>query len=183
MSEPHEELQELQEHAEHAQHEKPLAMVSMTMAVLAVLVACVTLLSHRAHTEEVVLQNKVSDQWNYYQAKKNQGESDERFLDQMDVLGVKTPAAEKMAQKYQAAFEKSKERQKELQDEAHKLENEFNIERRRGNRFDLAEGLLEAALVITSITLLTRKRGFWIFGCVVAMGGLAIAATAFAIHI
>src|SRR5580658_5962663 len=126
MSEPHEELQELQEHAEHAQHEKPLAMVSLTMAVLAVLVACVTLMGHRAHTEEVVLQNKVSDQWNYYQAKKSQGEADERFLDQLEILEAKNPAAEKMAQKYQAALEKAKERQQELQDEALKLQREFD---------------------------------------------------------
>src|SRR5580658_8772348 len=125
MSEPHEELQELQEHAEHAQHEKPLAMVSLTMAVLAVLVACVTLMGHRAHTEEVVLQNKVSDEWNYYQAKKNQGESDERFLDQLEVLETKNPASEKMVQKYQAALEKSKDRQKELQAEARNVEGEF----------------------------------------------------------
>ena len=183
MSEPHEELQELHENAEHAGHDNPMAIVSLTMAVLAVLVACVTLLGHRAHTEEVVLQNKVSDQWNYYQAKKNQGESDERFLDQMEVLEAKTSAAEKMAQKYESALEKSKDRQKELQAEAHKLENEFDIERRRANRFDLAEGLLEAGLVITSITLLTRKRSFWGFGCAVALGGLVVAATAFVIHV
>ena len=56
-----EELTELQEHAEHAKHDPSLAPVSLTMAVLAVLVAVVTLLGHRAHTEEVVLQAKSSD--------------------------------------------------------------------------------------------------------------------------
>ena len=64
-----EELTELQEHAEHAKHDPTLAPISVTMAVLAVLVAVVTLLGHRAHTEEVVLQAKSSDQWAYYQAK------------------------------------------------------------------------------------------------------------------
>ena len=39
------------------------------MAILAVLVATVTLLGHRAHTEEILLQTKATDQWNYYQAK------------------------------------------------------------------------------------------------------------------
>src|ERR1700746_1598038 len=64
-----EELHELQERAEHAKHDPTVAPVSVTMAVLAVLVAVVTLLGHRAHTEEVVLQAKASDQWGYYQSK------------------------------------------------------------------------------------------------------------------
>ena len=50
------ELQELHEHAEHAHHNPSLAPVSLTMAVLAVLVAVASLLGHRAHTEEVILE-------------------------------------------------------------------------------------------------------------------------------
>ncbi len=57
------ELQELHEHAEHAHHNPSLAPVSLTMAVLAVLVAVASLLGHRAHTEEVILQAESSDQW------------------------------------------------------------------------------------------------------------------------
>src|SRR5690242_1155351 len=64
-----EELTELQEHAEHAKGNAKLAPVSVTMAILAVLVAVASLLGHRSHTEEVVLQAKSSDQWAYYQAK------------------------------------------------------------------------------------------------------------------
>ena len=33
------------------------------MAVLAVLVATVSLLGHRTHTEEIILQNQVTDKW------------------------------------------------------------------------------------------------------------------------
>ena len=64
-----EEVHELQEHAEHARHDPSLAPVTLTMAVLAVLVATVSLLGHRTAVEEVVLQNKATDQWAYYQAK------------------------------------------------------------------------------------------------------------------
>jgi hypothetical protein len=34
----------------------------------------------------------------------------------------------------------------------------------RAKRFDLGEVLLEIGLVITSITLLTRKRAYWYLG-------------------
>ena len=60
---------ELKEHAEHGSEEHNLAPVTLTMAILAVLVASVTLLGHRAHTEEVLLQSRAADQWAYYQAK------------------------------------------------------------------------------------------------------------------
>jgi len=76
-----EELKELHEHAEHAKHDPSMAPVSLSMAVLAVLVAVVSLLGHRAHTEEVVLQAKSSDQWAYYQAKNIRRHTDELFTD------------------------------------------------------------------------------------------------------
>ena len=62
------ELGELKEHAEHGA-EGGLAAVTLTMAILAVLVASVTLLGHRAHTEEVSKQSDAADKWAYYQAK------------------------------------------------------------------------------------------------------------------
>src|SRR5258708_17899837 len=63
------ELSELQENAEHGRENPSLAPISVTMAILAVCVAVVSLLGHRAHTEELLFQNRASDQWAYYQAK------------------------------------------------------------------------------------------------------------------
>src|ERR1700735_1139748 len=63
------EMEELKEAAERAKERKELAPVSLTMAILAVMVATVTLLGHRAHTEEILLQTRATDQWGYYQAK------------------------------------------------------------------------------------------------------------------
>jgi Domain of unknown function (DUF4337) len=59
---------ELQEETEHAHHAGQKA-IGLTMAIVAVLLAGSTLLSHRAHTEEVVLMTKNVDDWQYYQAK------------------------------------------------------------------------------------------------------------------
>ena len=62
-----EEIQEIHEHAEAGHHDPTLAPVTITLAVLAVLVAVVSLAGHRAHTEEILRQNKATDQWAYYQ--------------------------------------------------------------------------------------------------------------------
>src|SRR5438132_9511574 len=62
------EPQELAENTEKAKESGERA-IGLTMAILAVLLAVSTLLSHRAHTEEVLLETRATDQWNYYQAK------------------------------------------------------------------------------------------------------------------
>jgi hypothetical protein len=58
----------------------------------------------------------------------------------------------------------------------------MEVERRRADRFDLAESFLEVALVVTSITLLTRRRIFWGAGFVAAAVGLVVALTGLLLH-
>jgi Domain of unknown function (DUF4337) len=62
------EANEIQEQTEHA-HRAGEKAIGVTTTIVAVLLAIATLLSHRAHTEEVKLQTKVNDQWGFYQAK------------------------------------------------------------------------------------------------------------------
>jgi glutamine synthetase type III len=178
-----EELQELQEHAEHAQHNPSLAPVSLTMAVLAVLVAVVALLGHRAHTEEVVLQAKASDQWSYYQAKNIRQHQDELFADLAAAVTSKDDGQmAKFRDKSSQEADRYKHEKDEIQDKAHELEREVATERNRADRYDLAEVFLEIGLVITSITLLSGRRIFWHSGMVLSVIGLALALTAVAVH-
>src|SRR5438132_6079938 len=62
------ETQELVEVSQEA-HSAKQRMIGVTMAVIAALLAVVTLMGHRLHTEEVVIQTKAADGWAYYQAK------------------------------------------------------------------------------------------------------------------
>jgi len=178
-----EELNELQEHAEHGREHPDLAPVTLTMAVLAVLVATASLLGHRTHTEEIILQNKVTDQWAYYQAKNIRRHSDELFADMTTVMATKdADAAGKLHEKYKAEADRYKEEQKELDKEARTTENETERARRKADRFDLSEVFLEIALVITSITLLSGRRIFWHLGLLMATGGVVLAASAWLVH-
>jgi len=177
------ELQELQEHAEHGHHNPSMAPVSLTMAVLAVLVAVASLLGHRAHTEEVILQAKASDQWSYYQAKNIREHEDELFADlAATVANTDAGAMAKFREKSAQEGERYKHEKSEIQDEARKLENEVATERKRADRYDLAEVFLEIGLVITSITLLSGKRIFWHLGIVFAVIGVAVAVMGAVVH-
>lgn len=178
-----EELNELKEHAEHAKENPALAPVSVTMAILAVLVAVVTLLGHRAHTEEVVLQAKSSDQWGYYQAKNIRRHEDEIFSDLTSVAATSDAAAlSKLRDKYSGEASRYKDEQKEIEDKARELEAEVGSERNRADRYDLAEVFLEVGLVITSITLLSGRRVFWLAGILLGIIGIVLAVTGFFVH-
>src|ERR1700728_510189 len=170
------EAQELRENAEKAREDRSLAAVSLTMAVLAVFVAVVSLLGHRAHTEEVVLQAKSSDQWAYYQAKSIREHEDDLFADFAAAAGVSDAGAmAKFKEKSAQESERYKHDKAEIQDEARKLEAEVLMEERRADRYDLAEVFLEIGLVITSITLLSGRRIFWHLGIVLSVVGVVVA--------
>jgi len=178
-----EEVHELQEHAEHARHDPSLAPVTLTMAVLAVLVATVSLLGHRTAVEEVVLQNKVTDQWAYYQAKNIRRHSDELFADLTSIIATKdTGEAAKLQAKYRSEAERYRDEQKELDAKAHELEQEAVLAHHKTDRFDLGEVFLEIGLVITSITLLSGRRLFWYLGLLCGGAGIFVAASALLVH-
>jgi len=168
------EAQELQEHAEHGSHESVLRPVAFTMSLLAVLVAVTTVLGHRTHTEAVLDQNKATDQWNEYQAKKIRSYNTQLASDLLSVTTLADrDAANKLAKSYADHQEKWADDLKQAQDQAEALEAKVAKVEARADRFDLAEALLEIGLVITSITLLTRRRIYWYLGLVFSLGGIA----------
>jgi hypothetical protein len=177
------ELQELKEHAEEAAGHASLAPVTITMAILAVLVAAVSLLGHRAHTEELLHQTEATDQWAFYQAKDIRRHTYELFLDELSVFTVqKSDQEDKVKDKYEKEVERYRDQQKDIEADAKKAEDDVKLEGKRADRYDLGEVLLEAALVICSITLLTRKRLYWGIGLVLAVIGIAIGASGFFVH-
>jgi len=170
------EAQELQEHAEHASAENGLRPVAFTMSVLAVLVAISTVLGHRTHTEAVLYQNKATDQWNEYQAKKIRSYNTQLERDLLSVAVVADKdAAAKISKAYADHQKKWDDELRDEQDKAEALERRVEEAEARATRFDLGEALLEIGLVITSVTLLTRNRMYWYFGIVFSLAGIASA--------
>ena len=173
MSTEHE-MEELQEAAERGR-ENRLAHVSLTMSILAVLVAIAALLSHRSHTEEVLLQNKATDTWGYYQAKNIRRHTMTQVDELLKVLPLKdSAAAETLRKKNEAEIEKSTAEQAEIYKEATAMESEVKLFEHRANRYDLGETLLEVGLVICSITLLTRRRAYWMTGLLFGLAGVVL---------
>ena len=176
-------IHEIQEQVEEARRDPILRPVSLSMAVLAVLLATVTLLGHRSHIEQVIAQAKASDQWAYYQAKGVRRHNYEAFAELLSALTSKDQAKEDQAkEKFVQQAERYRDEQKEIEMEARKLEAEVIYFGRRANRFNVGEVFLQIALVVTSTTLLTTNRAYWVMGMMFGALGVIVAASAFLIH-
>lgn len=174
------EIPEIPEMREEYRYTLP---VSLTISILAVLVAGTTLLGHRAHTEELLLQTRATDQWAYYQAKNIRLYEMQGIA---DLLGALAPAEKKetaaVREKYLKEVERLQNDKEDISEKAKELEKERDLIRRRADRFDAGEALLEVGLVICSITLLTKRRAFWFGGISVGALGVAMALTGLFLH-
>ena len=181
----HEVVEAHEAHGAHGGSEDdPLVIrVAVTMAILAVLVALATLLGHRAHTEEVLLEAKANDQWAYYQAKNSRSHEMEGVA---DMLGTFVTADKEKAAKLQEKYNKQAARYEHEKEEAGEKAQEFEKEKdlvsHRADRFDGAEVLLEIGLIVCSLTLLTRNRLYWFSGIVLGVLGVVVAVTGFLVR-
>jgi len=179
-------LEEAHGHSEHASHghkDPFLAPVSVTMAALAVIAAAVSVLGHNAHTQAILLQTKATDQWAYYQAKSIRLHTYQAFLDFSKFVSLRdADAAARYAEKYQKEVERYAQEEKAIQEEAQKDQDTAEENHRRGNRFDLSEILAEIALVITSLTFLTRQRIYWLAGITVGIAGILVGCSVLLMH-
>ena len=164
-----EELMELKEKTERGGDRR----IGLTMAIFAAGLAMVTLMGHRLHTEEVVLQTKVADGWAYYQAKNSRSQmyaTDAKLAELSGAPGAALSHAwvEKAAQE--------KEQADEIRKSTEELDGETHLTARRASRFDAGEVFLEIAIVLCSIALLTGTKRFWQVSFLGAALGVAMAA-------
>jgi hypothetical protein len=170
--------EELQEHAEHA-HDDFTRKAGATMAIIAAVLAIVAVDGRLTATEELLTQQKASDQWAFYQAKALR-----RYQSEVarDILQSTTgEAAAKQSEKYAANLERYSKEAEEIQKKAKEYAEESEIAGRKALRLHLGEIFLELAIVFSSLAILARKSTFWAVGIGSATLGVVISATVFLI--
>ena len=162
--------------------EASMKRVSLIIGVLAVLVAMVTVLSHREHTEAVLSQARASDQWGEYQGRRIRQAELGLAADMLSLQpGISPAVLQPKLDQYKAPQERAQRELEEDTAEAKRLEAEVRVAEQRAARFDLGEALLQIAVVLASITLLTRR---WLYVLsAIALGSIGILAAATALMI
>lgn len=171
-------MPELEIHHETEHEKDPLGQkIGVLASVLAVLLAVVSITSHRAHTAAVVFQTKANDQWSYYQAKKIKSHNLDLGTDLISLLAPKNAEADKKLQAYEKEKKRYDKDAKEIQEDARSKEEAAELAEHKALRYDLGEGLLEIALVLTSLYFISRKKLFPVIGVISGVAGVVIAAT------
>jgi len=169
--------EELHEQAERAK--EPFDRnVALTMAVIAAVMAIVSVAGQILVTEELLNQQKASDQWSFYQAKDIRRYESDIARDMMAALSA-GPAA---INKYAANMERYDKDRGDIQAEARKLEGESRVHGAQALRAHLGEVFLEIGIVLASLAILTKRRQMWFLSILSALAGTGIAATALLVH-
>jgi hypothetical protein len=164
------EPQELAENTEKATETGQRA-IGLTMAILAVLLSVATLLGHRAHTEEVLLETRATDQWNYFQAKNIRSHV---YDADAEIANLFAEKGEQAAADFRVKSAQQKKDSEEIQAEAEKLGREVAATTRRAGFYDGSELFLEVAIVLSSISLLAKSKVYWQASFLFGLAGIAI---------
>ena len=167
--------EELHENAEHARapFEK---RVAATMATIAAALAVVSVLGHLTTTEELVNQQRASDQWSFYQGKTI------RRYDSEIARDVLTGLKSEKASEYSKNLERYEKESEEIQEKAKEFEAESHLAGRQALRLHFGEIFLEIAIVFASLAILTKRPLLWWTAIVGSTIGAAIALTTLTIH-
>jgi hypothetical protein len=152
-----EDVEELQDVGEKARGRRQRS-IGVTMAVVAALLATATLMGHRLHTEEVVVQTKSADGWAYYQAKNGRYHMYAADAQLAELIG---PQGQRLKETWNRKAEEEKQQAEDIRKANEKLDEETQATASRASYFDAAEICLEIAIVLCSIALLTNAMVFW----------------------
>jgi hypothetical protein len=171
--------EELSEHAHHAR--EPFdKRVAVTMAIIAALLAIVSVAAHIFATEELLAQQKASDQWAYYQAKDIRRYDSEIAQDFLKAL--KSDSTEERLKHYGDNASKYEQDRADIQNEARAFEAERDVKGMQALRLEIGEIFLEIAIVFASLAILTKQPWVWYGSLLTAGGGVIVAATTAFIH-
>jgi Domain of unknown function (DUF4337) len=165
--------EELQEDIEKAK--EPFdKKVAATMAILAAALAVVSVLGHIMTTEELLAQQRASDQWSYYQAKSIRRYQSEVARDLFSGMKLND-----QSKQYQKNSEKYRKDDEDIQKEAQGLERESHLSGRQALGFHFGEVFLEFSIVLASLAILTKRRFLWYISILSGTVGAVVAVVIF----
>lgn len=166
-------LEQVQEQAHHsAEHsgEAWISWAALSTAILAVLAAIAGLLSGMHANEAMISQIEAADKWAYYQSKGIKA----AVLDaKMSLSGVVTDEDRAKAERYE-------EEQKDIQKEANEKEGEAKSNFHQHEILARSVTMFQIAIAVAAISVLTKKRAFWVVGLLFGVAGCIFLALGFA---
>jgi hypothetical protein len=183
------ELPEVEE-LEEKKHDSFTRRVALTTAVYAVFLAITALGGNNAMKEMLLAQQEATNKWAHYQAKVQRENlyRSQQMLGKLQLLSLGkdvSPQArgeiEKALADMAAQEERYKKEKEEIAREAREFEKERDLNRDKDPYFDYAEVLLQIAIVMSSVAILSSSRpiygaslGFALLGILLSLNGFTL---------
>jgi Domain of unknown function (DUF4337) len=157
--------------------------VALVTAVFAVVLSISLLGGNNATKEMLLAQQKSSDQWAFYQAKviREHLYRAQKLRLEADLVerggAIRPEAREKLealTRKYEEEEKRYNAEKKDIEKDAKKLERVRDLSATRDPYFDLAEVFLQIAIVMSSVSILSRSRPVFYFSLVLAAIGTTL---------
>jgi Domain of unknown function (DUF4337) len=164
--------------------------VALVTAVFAVILSISSMGGNNATKEMLLAQQKSSDQWAFYQAKvlREHLYRAQKLRLEADLLekgGALRPDAreklEALARKFDEEEKRYAAEKKDIEKDAKKLEEVRDRNATRDPYFDLAEVFLQIAIVMSSVSILSKSRPVFYFSLILAAIGTALAINGYAL--
>ena len=149
--------------------------VALTTAIFAVALAITSLGGNNAMKEMILAQQESSDQWAFYQAKalREHLYRSQKLRLEIDLIergGLMKPdvkeRVEGLLKKMTDEEARFSAEKKEIEKEAKKLEHERDVNRTKDPYFDYGEVLLQIAIVMASVSIISGSRPVFYFAIV-----------------
>lgn len=155
--------------------------VGVLTAVLAVALAIVTIASHRTHAGAILRKTSANDEWAHYQATRMKFHNLELGRNMVKIFGSDKSGAAEMLADNERQMQKYDHEAKELEEQANQADEQAEASEKRALRYDLGEGFLEIALVLSSLYFIAKKMMFPTMGIIAGSAGVIIALTGLAL--
>jgi hypothetical protein len=155
--------------------------VALTTAIFAVMLAITSLGGNNAMKEMLLAQQQSSDQWSFYQAKvlREHLYRGQKLRLEIDLIERGSAMKPEVKGRVEAVLKKMGEEEtrynaekREIEQEAKKLEHERDVNRDKDPYFDYGEVLLQIAIVMASVSILSGSRPVFYFAIVSACLGI-----------
>jgi hypothetical protein len=162
--------------------------VALTTAIYAVLLAITSLGGNNAMKEMLLASQQSSDQWAFYQAKviREHLYRSQKMRLEIDLIERSDRVRAEVKERLEALLKKVADEEarynaekKEIEAEAKKLEHERDHNRTKDPYFDFAEVLLQIAIVMASVSILSVSRPVYYFSMISAFLGALLSLNGF----
>jgi hypothetical protein len=164
--------------------------IALVTAVYAVFLAITSLGGSKAMKEMLLSQQQASDQWSYYQAKlvREHMDKSQRIKLEAELLERKGTMKPEARERFETLSKNLREEEaryvqeaKEIQLRAKELEKERDLNRSKDPYFEYGEALLQIAIIMASVAILSTSRPVFFFsigaaalGCLLSLNGFLL---------